>query len=214
MHKYNCVYSIGARCGTEMILKEMDLTRFSSVFGSCEISNIDNIIKCLDSRFDLLFNPAHLLFTKDIPQFAPLNEKYGNRTLNKNFDNITEWHGATIAHYDLSEESKKDHCERATGRFYKLMKNNIPTLFVFTGPNVELNKCRELSERFQRETENFHILFCNFVEGTSPVEQFSDPFFTIYDVHHERELHTILKIYDLTDLIRIDEIDSLRLFVV
>lgn len=213
MNKFKCVYSIGARCGTEMILKEMNITRFSSVFGSCEISNVDNIIKCLDSRFDLLFNPEHLLFTKNMNQFKSLNDEHGNRTLNKKFDNTNEWHCATIAHHDLSEESVKDHFERAIQRFYKLVNNEIPTLFIFTGPNIERQKCRELAERFEKETRNFHILFCNFVKDSPIIKRFTDPFYTIYDVDHERDLHTILKNYDLTDLISIEEIDLKRLFI-
>jgi hypothetical protein len=213
MDKYRCVYSIGARCGTEMVLKNLNLTKFSSIFGSCEIRNIDNIIKCLNSRFDILFNPEYLLYTKTMNQFKSLNEEYGNRTLNINFDNINEWHGATIAHHDLSDETVKDHFERAVTRFYKLFMHKIPTLFIFTGPNISVHKCQELAERFKQETLHFHILFCNFVERTEITETLKDPFFTIYDVHHEKELRTILTKYDLTELITIEDIDAKRLFI-
>jgi hypothetical protein len=213
MNKYRCVYSIGARCGTEMVLKDLNLIQFSSIFGSCEIRNMDNVIKCLNSRFEILFNPEYLLYTKTMNHFKYLNDEHGNRTLNINFDNINEWHGATIAHHDLSDEKVKDHFERAITRFYKLLKHKIPTLFVFTGPNISIHKCQELAERFKQETLQFHILVCNFVEWTVTTETVKDPFFTIYDVHHETELRTILKNYDLSELISIDEIDAKRLFI-
>ena len=51
------------------------------------------------------------------------------------------------------------------------------------------------------------------MEKTEITETLKDPFFTIYDVHHEKELRTILTKYDLTELITIEDIDAKRLFI-
>jgi hypothetical protein len=71
-NKFNCVYSIGKRCGTEMILKELKLVRFSSVVGSCCTASIRKFLFFLDSKFDILFNKKYLIYTKDIPKFKEL----------------------------------------------------------------------------------------------------------------------------------------------
>lgn len=216
MRKFNCVYSIGFRCGTEMILKEMGLVKFSSIFGSCCVGNIDKLISCLDTRFDVLFNPANLIYVKDVPEFKKLNDEHGsNRTLNKVLDDVNDWHCATIAHHDMSIETVKNHFERSVTRFYKLINHSIPTLFVYTGPSIFLWKCRELIERLKQEkTINFHILFCNFVEKSDTVKRYEDNYMTLYDVDHENKLHEILQDYDLSNLVTIDDIDARRLFII
>ena len=41
----NVVYSIGVRCYTEIILKRLNLVKFSSIFGNLNIRNYENVIK-------------------------------------------------------------------------------------------------------------------------------------------------------------------------
>lgn len=215
MVQYRCLYSIGFRCGTEMILKRLNMIKFSSVFGSCCVATIEKVIACLDTKFRLLFNPNYLFFSKDISEFQHLNSKYGNRTLNIVFDDLTDWHGATIAHHDLSDEKNKNHFERAITRLYKLFSNNIPTLFIYTGPPVPFLKCQELVSKIQHEyMTDFHILFCFLIENSPVIKVYNDNFISIYKTMHEEHLDEILKNFDIGNLITIEELDSKRLFVI
>jgi len=124
------IYSIGVRCYTEMILKRMRLIKFSSIFGSLNIRNYDNVIKCLDSNFSVLFDVSKLIYTKNIPEMEHLNIKHGFRTLNSNFDDIHDYHSATIAHHDLSNNKDKQHFIRGLDRFEYIRDNKISILFI------------------------------------------------------------------------------------
>lgn len=209
-----CVYSIGYRCGTEMILKRLGLTRFSSVFGSCCIGTIEKVIECLETKFDVLFNSKNLIYSKDIDEFQELNREHGNRTLHILYDDLKDWHSATIAHHDMSDEKVKDHFERAVTRFYKLLWNRVPTLFIYTGPAVNFEKCVKLVNIMSKENNpNFHILFCFFVENSPITKIYNDEHMSIYNFIHEDRLDQILADYDLSSLITIDEIDRKYLFI-
>ena len=107
--KVAVVYSIGERCFTEMILKRLYLIKFSSIFGSMNIKNYDNLIKCFNTNFTILFENENLIFTKNNPKFAIENESHGYRTINKIFDNVNDYHDATIPHHDLSNNIDKQH---------------------------------------------------------------------------------------------------------
>ena len=60
------VYSIGARCDTEIILKRLGLIKFSSIFGSMYIRHYNKLIKCFNSNFKILFDESNLIYSKDI----------------------------------------------------------------------------------------------------------------------------------------------------
>ena len=47
--EFNIVYSIGIRCYTELILKRLNLIKFSSIFGSLNIKNTNNFIQCIQN---------------------------------------------------------------------------------------------------------------------------------------------------------------------
>lgn len=128
--KVQVVYSIGVRCYTEIILKRIGLINFSSLFGSMNIRNYQNLIKCFDTNFKILFDESNLIYSKDISAMESDNTKYGFRTLNKVFDNINDFHSATIAHHDLSNIIHKQHFLRAINRINYIRNNNIPILFV------------------------------------------------------------------------------------
>jgi hypothetical protein len=215
-NKFNCVYSIGKRCGTEMILKELKLVRFSSVVGSCCTASIRKFLFFLDSKFDILFNKKYLIYTKDVPKFKELNEEFGNRTLNVMLDDINDWHSATIAHHDMSEPAVIAHFERAVTRFYKLINNNVRTLFVYTGILIMFDECEQLVNKFKDHNNytNFHIIFCEIQEDIPKIQKMhSNEHMSIYLARHERDLKEILQQYDLTDLITLNEIDSKYLFL-
>ena len=124
------VYSIGIRCYTEIILKRLNLTRFSSIFGSTNMKNYNNIIECFNTNFDALLDETNLIHTRNIPTFTEENEIHGYRTLNKRFDNIEDYHDATIAHHDLSSEKDIQHFKRGIERLNYIKNKKIPILFV------------------------------------------------------------------------------------
>ena len=215
-NKFNCVYSIGYSCGSEMVLKRLNLVRFSSVIGSCCTASIRKLLFFLDTKFDILFNKKYLIYTKDIPKYKELNEEFGNRTLNVMLDDINDWHSATIAHHDISEPSVVAHFERAVTRFYKLINNNIRTLFIHTGIYIQLHDCEQLVDKFKEQNyTNFHIVFFIIDQDMSPIAQLlhSSEHMTLYIAKHENSLDQVLQQYDLTDLITLNEIDSKHLFL-
>jgi hypothetical protein len=120
------VYSIGVRCHTENLLKNLNLIKFSSLFGSINIRNYENIIKCFDTNFNILFDESNLIYSKDIPAMCEAN----NRTLHKIFDNVNDYDSATIPHHDLSCIDHKQHFLRAINRLNYIKDQNIPILFV------------------------------------------------------------------------------------
>lgn len=123
------VYSIGIRCYTEVILKRLNLVKFSSIFGSMNIKNYDNLRRCFDS-FEVLFDPQHLVYTRDVEAMSELNAKHGFRTLHRLFDDVTDYHSSTIAHHDLSNEDHKAHFDRGLKRLEYIKANKVPILFV------------------------------------------------------------------------------------
>ena len=141
----NVVYSIGVRCYTEIILKRLNLVKFSSIFGNLNIRNYENVIKCIDTNFDILLNPINLLFTKNIPTMEVENKRYGYRTLHKLFDNIYDYHSSTIAHHDLSNQLHIKHFERGIQRFNHIKENDIPILFVNISIEYEFNNAGNVS---------------------------------------------------------------------
>jgi len=124
------VYSIGVRCYTEEILKRLGLKKFSSLFGSMNIRNYNNLIQCFDSNFNILFDESHLIYSKDIITMCEENKQHGFRTLHNIFDDVTNYHSATIAHHDLSRIDHKQHFMRAINRLNYIRSQNIPILFV------------------------------------------------------------------------------------
>ena len=127
----NVVYSIGVRCYTEIILKRLQLVKLSSIFGNLNIRNYENVIKCIDTNFDILLNPNNVVFTKNIPTMEVENKRYGYRTLHKLFDNIYDYHSSTIAHHDLNNPLHIKHFERGIQRFNHIKDNHIPIEYEF-----------------------------------------------------------------------------------
>jgi hypothetical protein len=141
----NVVYSIGVRCYTEIILKRLQLVKFSSIFGNLNIRNYENVIKCIDTNFDILLNPNNVVFTKNIPAMEVENKIYGYRTLHKLFDNIYDYHSSTIAHHDLNNPLHIKHFERGIQRFNHIKDNHIPILFVNISIEYEFNNTGDVS---------------------------------------------------------------------
>ena len=131
------VYSLGVRCDTEIILKRLGLVKFSSLFGSMNIRNYTNLIKCFDTNFKILLDESNLIFTKDNPAWDIQNKAHGFRTLNIAFDNPNDYHSATIAHHDLSNSEHKQHFVRAVNRLNYIRSKNIPIVFINISVSTE-----------------------------------------------------------------------------
>ena len=147
--QFNIVYSIGIRCYTELILKRLNLIKFSSIFGSINIKNTNNFIQCIQN-IDLLFDESQHVYTKDIQCMNRYNKKHGFRTIHRKFDDINDYHSSTIAHHDLSDIKNKNHFKRGIERLNVIKKNNIPILFVQISHETEFNN----SIRNDKLTEN------------------------------------------------------------
>ena len=109
--------------------------------------NYDNLIKCFNSKFEILFNENNLIYTKDIQKMNVLNKQYGYRTLHTIFDDIDDYHSSTIAHHDLSIDNHKEHFIRGIQRLTYIKDNNIPILFVNISKYPDFNnsfECKEL----------------------------------------------------------------------
>ena len=137
------VYSLGIQCDTEIMLKKINLIKFSSIFGSMNMKSYTNIIRCFDTNFDILFNKENLVYSNCIPEFEEENKTHGFRTLNKEFDAITDYHSATIAHHDLSNKDAEEHFKRGIKRLEVIRDNKIPILFVNTSTSYEFNNSEQ-----------------------------------------------------------------------
>lgn len=131
MNEFACILSIGTRCFTEIYLKQLNLKRFSSMFGSLAIKDLEHLMHLLNisSIADL-----ELVYTKDCDSMQLLNNKFGFRTIMVQFDHNHDYyncfHNCTFAHHDLSNHEHYNHFERCLKRQLYLKNNNIRTLFV------------------------------------------------------------------------------------
>jgi hypothetical protein len=158
----------------------------SSIFGSLNTKNFDNIIKCIETNFDILINKNNIISTNDIPSMK--NFPYV-RTIHKLFDNINDWHSSSIPHYDLCTEKDMGHMLRCIERFNKIRDNNIPTLFLNISISPEydntINTEKIVDALHKTNWNNFHIIFIYFNEENDKKinKIFSDKFKTIYTIN-------------------------------
>jgi len=101
------------------------------------LRNYENVALCFKTNFSILLDESNLIYTKNIPSMKNVNHKYGFRTLHKVFDNVNDYHSATIAHHDLSNIEHKKHFDRALKRLYYIRDKHIPILFVNISMEVD-----------------------------------------------------------------------------
>jgi len=144
-----------------MILKDFDLIRFSSIFGSLYIKNYDNLIKCFNSNMNILFNKKNLIYTKNIKDAQEDNKIHGNRTMNTKLGDNHNY-DSTFAHHDLSFIPHKEHFERGLKRLDFIKKNkDISILFVNISHKEFANnfRCLQLIESIKLcGFKNFKVL--------------------------------------------------------
>lgn len=214
---FKVVYSIGIRCHTEMMLKDLHLTKFASIFGSLNIKSHANIIKCFDTKFDLLFNEDNLIYTKDIDSFKSDNDTSGFRTLNKVFDNVNDYHDATIAHHDLSTKKGKSHFERGIQRLNIITEQNIPILFIDMSASWDFKNNyhnQELIDSILRYGFTNMMLFSFYEDNSIPESKliYSDKYHHVYTIPSKNKLNYVRDIlysnFNLDNLLTIEYFDK------
>ena len=223
--EFNIIYPAGIRCTGDEILKILNLKRMSSVFGSLNMKKFNNIIKCIESDFDILINKNNIVSTKFI---RSMRKKPYVRTMNKLFDDMDDWDSSTIPHYDLSTEKDMGHILRCIERFNKIRDNNIFTLFLNISVASEYNNTINTEKLVEvlnnTKWSNFHIIFIYFSEKKEEKKInkiFSDKFKSGYIINdtcytNSKEykkasiyLKEILKEYNINNLFSINHINNL-----
>lgn len=221
--EFRCVYSLGIRCYTEMILKDLGLRQFSSIFGSLFVKNFDNLKRIIETPNVLVDKEKHI-YTCEEPSMTVLNQKHGFRTLHRDFDNIENYHSATQAHHDLSNSKDMNHFVRGIQRFEKMRNEKIPILFLNVSDanmfyNSDPGSCQEVIDTLLKSGwEVFHVVFLYF-SGSGfheLVEKYSTPFYTLYEHGHYTSevdpvttgvIKSLTGQFHLKNLVTIEEID-------
>lgn len=184
----NVVYSLGIKCFTELMCQRLSLKKFSSIFGSLNIKNPQNIAKCFETDMDILLNRKYHLYTKDDKKFKTDNKRWGNRTLHYIFDDVNNYHSATIAHHDLSNNDHIDHFSRGMRRLQFIKKKSIPILFLILSTNKEpvdasIKDERLLNSLIEFGFTNMHLAVFNLNETIeSDYKIYSDETYSIYNI--------------------------------
>ena len=226
---YEVIYSLGIRCYSELAIKKLNKRKFSSVFGSLNIKNFENIIECINTNFNILLDRKQIISASDIPDMTEEVKNFGKRILHRGFDDMNDYHSSTIPHHDIRKQKDWDHFQRTIERFDKLRKNNIPTLFLNTSYVPEyINTTIPESERIIHVLKStgwskFHVLFVYFTEGpeTKITKLFADKYKSIYGVtalpkNPEKDvtwqaphIDLILKEFDIGKLINYQKLDRM-----
>lgn len=228
MTEINVVYSLGSRFFTELLLQEFNLIRFSSIFGTMNTKNYNNLIKMFDTNFKILFDEANLVYSRNNPSMNGLNGRFGYRTLNRQFDNVQKFHQATITHHDLSNKDHKAHYERGLARLQYIKENKVPILFVSIGHHTEFNNSRHNQGLINSIVNNgfTNFKFISFFldkDVIEPTLNYMDDNYISYSIHtdssavwniNETEKQKIKELlfnhYKFDNLITLTEIDNLR----
>lgn len=149
-----------------------------------------NIQKCFDDNFTSLFDKECLVYTNNIPSMASLNNLHGKRTLHRLFDNINDYHSATIAHHDMSNEEHIEHFKRGLLRLDYIKHNHIPILFVNISHSSEFNNSFPNPKLIQSIRQNgfsnmklLSIYLDNTAIGTTM--KYMDDYHIIYITHSD-----------------------------
>lgn len=176
---FKCVLSIGQRCITEIILKELNIKKFSGPFDAMFNSSILNIVDLLENGIiesDLIYSEC----IKDNEEIESLHKVHGYRTINKKYDNIAYddilqlWHSAFLPHHNLKKEDDRLHFDRCFKRVNKIKKFKIKTLFclfnhrTYSNDGVINNNDIETLKHYLINNFNCHLLICEFYDSDVP----------------------------------------------
>ena len=175
------VYPLGIRCFTELMTQRLGLKKFSSIFGSLNIHTPQNIAHCFETGMDILLNKKYHL--------RPKNEKKFNRTLHYVFDDITDPHSATFAHYDFNNQEHVDHFNRGVKRLNFIKEHSVSVLFIILSGDKEevditLKDERLIAALRDSGFTNMHLAAFNLnKKNFKESEVYRDPFYSIYNIY-------------------------------
>jgi hypothetical protein len=124
----NIVYSLGPNCQTDIFLKDFNMRKFSSIFGSMS-ADPDKIYELLENNYRVIFSAERHIYSRFKSNYQKMNKLHGYRTIitdwDKNFDD------ASYPYQELWQPKTRDHFKRAICRLNKIKKYEIPTLFLY-----------------------------------------------------------------------------------
>lgn len=131
------IYSLGIRCHTEIFLKKHKYRMFSSVLGSANCKTLEILYDMLKNKFSFLQDRARQVSTNGIRYYDRMNKLYGYRTLINGYDNLKDYHQATLPHHDLTNLQVYTHFIRGLSRLEKIAKLRTPILFIITANAID-----------------------------------------------------------------------------
>lgn len=207
--EFKVVLSLGIRCYTEIILKKINLKKFSSPFDALNMNNLNDIKYLLKNNIE----KDNLIHTCDFENLNILNMTYGFRSAHKILNNITVindnfYHNCLFAHHNMKEEKNIEHFKRCFQRLNIIKIKKIPTLFCFFKPSkilinfkiseilelikdynskllyLEIKKSNNIKYKILSSGENyFHILFFtnNYLNEKS-IKLFEEIFINLFKI--------------------------------
>lgn len=207
---FNCAYSLGVDCLSELALVSLKLKQFSSVIGSINCKTVANVNFSVQDNFNTLLNPSfHRYVNKESNTFVEELEKKSARTFHTKFDNIDNFSDATFQHHDLSVANTQQHFKNAVAYFNAINKASISTLYVCMACrtiNTPIEDCLALSNTLQKLNPNSHVLILNLQDNKKNLNELSLPYYTdskctIYlDMHNKAQKDNVYKLKELVKL--------------
>jgi disulfide oxidoreductase YuzD len=129
---FDTIYSLGSRCQNALILKKYGYRDFSGIFDYLNTQTVDRIIHILEDDFKELLDPNN-------NKMSTLG-KGRVRTLNKFYDDMNDFHSATLCHHDITEPEQYSTIIRRRDRFKKLKHFNVLYNYTYNAWENDLTK--------------------------------------------------------------------------
>jgi hypothetical protein len=107
--KYQMICSLGSRCLNIDILKKYDYRDAACIFDYINTCHVERLIHILEDNFKQLLNKNNFVVAKK-----------GTRTLNRFYDDVNDFHSATLTHYNLTNPETYEHFLVRKKRFENL----------------------------------------------------------------------------------------------
>ena len=151
---FDTIYSLGSRCQNALILKKYGYRDFSGIFDYLNTDNIGRVLHILKDDFNELFNPENNVRSS-------LGKKRV-RTLNRFYDNIKDFHSATLCHHDLTNESEYQAMLSRKERFKKLKNFNVLYNYTYNTweNNITKDHMLEMVDIIKNQFNNKNFKIC------------------------------------------------------
>ena len=129
LEQIKVVYSLGPTSYTDTFLKSNNFKKFSSIFSSANIKQINAIPRILDNNGSIIFDPNEHLYTRFMSNRKELKTNEGHGTVLTSMDVGQE--DATFPRQELWREETQKHFMRAIKRINKIKEERVPVLFLY-----------------------------------------------------------------------------------